>query len=307
MMFGNDKKLLLPIVFDLANLVKSSTRKYINLGSDLASAALFHKPIDRREDFLTAEESQHDDEVGTIAVSAKPKEEEDQEEQSESLEDFFDVMQSEVLDPQMINEALQADIRNNKTKSLEEGKHGQRVRRSANEFVHKLTRSVPLSVTEQQLLGGSAGLTIKLNTTAFQQPSGSKDEEEEEALASSQPYVEIEDLAFAGLNGTEVPLNADERLDLQRNSGEESENRDEPLPSPEELIAGPRYRLGKRPLPGQKSGSPIKRKRVQTVSSGRPGRPKTSASAHKPVVAGPLKKCERFTSNMCIRTDDYPL
>jgi len=50
MMFGNDKKLLLPIVFDIANLIKSSTRKYINLGSDLASAALFDTRISRRGD-----------------------------------------------------------------------------------------------------------------------------------------------------------------------------------------------------------------------------------------------------------------
>ncbi|KRK01190.1 neurotrophin 1, isoform D [Drosophila yakuba] len=300
MMFGNDKKLLLPIVFDIANLIKSSTRKYINLGSDLSSAALLHTPISRREDDLTPEESQQDDQVGTIAVEVEPKKNSAQDEPSESLEDFFDEMGSEVLDPQMINEALTGDLHENKTKSFKPENHGQRVRRSANEFVHKLTRSVPASVTEQQLLGGIAGRTIKLNTTAFQQPSS----QEDVMMASSndgQSYSEIEDLAFAGLNGTEIPLSADERLDLQGNSAEETE---EPLPSPEELIAGPRYRLGKRPLPGQKSGAPIKRKRV--TSSVR-GRPKTAASSHKPVVAPPHKKCERFTSNMCIRTDDYPL
>nr|NP_001261417.1 neurotrophin 1, isoform G [Drosophila melanogaster]NP_001261418.1 neurotrophin 1, isoform H [Drosophila melanogaster]NP_729009.2 neurotrophin 1, isoform F [Drosophila melanogaster]AAF47915.3 neurotrophin 1, isoform F [Drosophila melanogaster]AGB94112.1 neurotrophin 1, isoform G [Drosophila melanogaster]AGB94113.1 neurotrophin 1, isoform H [Drosophila melanogaster] len=300
MMFGNEKKLLLPIVFDIANLIKSSTRKYINLGSDLASSALYHTPINRREDDLTPEESQQDDQLGTIAVEVEPKKVSTEEVQLESLEDFFDEMGSEVLDPQMINEALTGDLHDNKTKTFKPENHGQRVRRSANEFVHKLTRSVPASVTEQQLLGGIAGRTIKLNTTAFQQPSS----QEEEKMASSnggQSYSEVEDLAFAGLNGTEIPLSADERLDLQRNSAEETE---EPLPSPEELIAGPRYRLGKRPLPGQKSGSPIKRKRV---TSSLRGRPKTAASSHKPVVTPPNKKCERFTSNMCIRTDDYPL
>ncbi|XP_037720060.1 neurotrophin 1 isoform X2 [Drosophila subpulchrella] len=303
MMFGNDKKLLLPIVFDIANLIKSSTRKYIHLGSDLASAALFDKPISRRGDDLTAEESQHDDQVGTIAVSVEPKEDPAEEEQSESLEDFFDEMGAEVLDPQMINEALTGDLHGNETKSPKPESHGQRVRRSANEFVHKLTRSVPASVSEQQLLGGIAGRTIKLNTTAFQQPSSQEEEEEQLASANDgqSSYAEVEDLAFAGINGTEIPLSADERLDLQRNSGEETE---EPLPSPEELIAGPRYRLGKRPLPGQKSGAPIKRKRI---SSSVRGRPKTAASSHKPVVATAHKKCERFTSNMCIRTDDYPL
>ncbi|XP_044250352.1 neurotrophin 1 [Drosophila takahashii] len=306
MMFGNDKKLLLPIVFDIANLIKSSTRKYINLGSDLASAALFNTPISRREDDLTPEESQQDDQVGTIAVDVEPKVEEQSE--SESLEDFFDEMGAEVLDPQMINEALTGDLHGNDTKPVKlenRGENHQRVRRSANEFVHKLTRSVPLaSVNEQQLLGGIAGRTIKLNTTAFQQ-SNSQEEEQPASANDGQSYAEIEDLAFAGLNGTEIPLSADERLDLQRNSGEESG--EEPLPSPEELIAGPRYRLGKRPLPGQKSGAPIKRKRVS--SSSVRGRPKTSASSHKPVVtaAAGHKKCERFTSNMCIRTDDYPL
>ncbi|XP_033238641.1 neurotrophin 1 isoform X2 [Drosophila pseudoobscura] len=304
MMFGNDKKLILPIVYDLANLVKSSTRKYLNLGSDLASAALLHtapvkrkqdqltveeSPLKRRQDQLTVEESEQDDHVGTIDVSAAPTED------AASLEDFFEEMQSDVLDPQMINEALQsADMkRNSSSKDAR-----SRVRRSANEFVHKLTRSVPVSVTEQQLLGGIAGRTIRLNTTSFQQPSSG---------ANNQSYVEIEDLAFAGLNGTDViPLNADERLDLQRNSAEEPLP-EEPLPNPEELIAGPRYRLGKRPHPGQKSAAPVKRKRVQ---SGSRGRPKTSASSHKPLVVPPAvaqRKCERFTSNMCIRTDDYPL
>ncbi|KAH8286868.1 hypothetical protein KR018_003133 [Drosophila ironensis] len=296
MMFGNDKKLLLPIVFDLANLVKSSTRKYINFGSDLAAAALFG----RREDQLTTDETEQDNEVGTISVNAEPNEK--PEKQSDDLQDFFEEVQSEVLDPQMINEALQSDLHNDTQTAAQPPNHGQRVRRSANEFIHKLPRSVPASVSEQQLLGGIAGRTVKLNTTAFQQPSGSANAEQGEVPSTAQSYVEIEDLAFAGLNGTEVPLSADERLDLQRNSGEEQP--EEPLPSPEELIAGPRYRLGKRP-PGQKSVPPIKRKRVQGVSSR--GRPKTAASSHKPVVTSGHKKCERFTSSMCIRTDDYPL
>ncbi|KAH8242056.1 hypothetical protein KR026_000193 [Drosophila bipectinata] len=302
MMFGNDKKLLLPIVFDLANLVKSATHKYINLGSDLASSALFrHAPIDRREDQLTTDETEQDNQVGTISVNAEPKEDQPVEaKDSESMENFFDEVQSEVLDPQMINEALQSDL-HNETKATQPDNHNHRVRRSANEFIHKLPRSVPLSVTEQQLMGGSAGRTVRLNTTAFQQPSSSPTEESGSVSTTSQSYVEIEDLAFAGLNGTELPLNADERLDLQRNSGEVG---DEALPNPEELIAGPRYRLGKRP-PGQKSIPPIKRKRVQAASSR--GRPKTAASSHKPVVSPPHKKCERFTSSMCIRTDDYPL
>ncbi|XP_034655320.1 neurotrophin 1 isoform X1 [Drosophila subobscura] len=303
MMFGNDKKLILPIVYDLANLVKSSTRKYLNLESDLAAAsasvtALLQAPsLQRRQDQLTVVESEQDDRVGTIDVSGKPEgaNASVQPEVAASLEDFFEEMQSDVLDPQMINEALQSAESTQRNSSSKDSK---RVRRSANEFVHKLTRSVPLSVTEQQLLGGIAGRTVRLNTTSFQQSPSS----------SNQSYVEIEDLAFAGLNGTEVlPLSADERLDLQRNSGEESLP-EEPLPSPEELIAGPRYRLGKRPSPGQKS-QPVKRKRLQTGSLR--GRPKTSASSHKPQVVPPLvvaqRKCERFTSNMCIRTDDYPL
>ncbi|XP_034482171.1 neurotrophin 1 [Drosophila innubila] len=309
MMFGDDKKLLLPIVYDLANLVKSSARKYIQLGSDLAAAALRHTPLQKRKDVLTVEESEQDDSVGTIDVSAKP------EEAAASLEDFFDEMQSELLDPQMINEALQAATPTTVTptpspssSSNSSSTHGQRVRRSANEFVHKLTRSVPISVTEQQLLGGAAGRTIKLNTTAFQQPSGAVTEPassqttSETIPSSTLSYEEIEDLAFAGLNGTELPLiTADER-NYQVNNGNSSA--EEPLPSPEELIAGPRYRLNSNKRYGQKM-PPIKRKRVQSSLHSR-GRPKTSASSHNPVVVS-HKKCERFTNNMCIRTDDYPL
>ncbi|XP_041450031.1 neurotrophin 1 isoform X2 [Drosophila obscura] len=305
MMFGNDKKLILPIVYDLANLVKSSTRKYLNLGSDVAAvSALLHTPsLNRRQHQLTVAETEQDDSVGTIDVSGKSGDVSGRPGDAASLEDFFEEMQSDVLDPQMINEALQpASMQKNSS-----NENAKRVRRSANEFVHKLTRSVPVSVTEQQLLGGIAGRTVRLNTTSFQQPSSSGSG----SGISNQSYVEIEDLAFAGLNGTEViPLSADERLDLQRNSGEEASLLEEPLPNPEELIAGPRYRLGKRPAPGQKSPPPVKRKRLQTAN--RANRPKTSASSHKPqavspVVVAPLRKCERFTSNMCIRTDDYPL
>ncbi|XP_068149108.1 neurotrophin 1 [Drosophila tropicalis] len=286
MMFGDDKKLLLPIVYDLANLVKNSARKYINLGTDLAAAALLH----RRQDKLTEEESDHDDNVGTIDVSAMV-EEDPSSSSSSSLEDFFDEMQAEVLDPQIINEALQSDLRNKTNQS-----HKKRVRRSSNEFIHKLTRSVPASVNEQQLMGGLAGRTIKLNTTAFQQPTDPTTVAPPPSV-QTESYMEIEDLAFAGLNGTELPLNGADRRNTTINEDENLE----PLPNPEELIAGPRYRMSKRP--NQKVA--IKRKRVQ-YQSGR-GRPKTSASSHNPVVAPPYKKCERFTSHMCIRTDDYPL
>ncbi|KAH8395644.1 hypothetical protein KR222_004652 [Zaprionus bogoriensis] len=310
MMFGDDKKLLLPIVFDLANLVKNSARKYIQLGNDMAQAAL------RRKVELLPEESEHDDSVGTIDVSeaAKPQE------PAASLEDFFDGVQADVLDPQMINEALQANSTptaqaSNATAGQSSSKR-KRARRSPLEFVHKLTRSVPVSVTEQQLLGGVAGRTIKLNTTAFQQPSGMASAASTQATAtettpgSTQSYEEIEDLAFAGLNGTELPLNADAR-NYQVGNGSSSGSAEEPLPSPEELIAGPRYRLnssgggGNNKRYGQK-GPHIKRKRVQSSPYGGRGRPKTAASSHNPVVA-PHKKCERFTNSMCIRTDDYPL
>ncbi|ALC43361.1 NT1 [Drosophila busckii] len=281
MMFGDDKKLLLPIVYDLANLVKNSARKYIRL-EDLTVAAL-----QKRQDDLTAEESVQDDSVGTIDVSGKSPVQ-----QPAELEDFFDEMQAELLDPQMINEALQL--------ATPTATSSKRKRRAANEFVHKLPRSVPLSVTEQQLLGGVAGRTIKLNTTAFQQPNDTP--MTTVGPGATQSYEQIEDLAFAGLNGTELPLaNADERV-AESGSGEE------PLPSPEELIAGPRYRLNNNQNHHQRLSAkmpPIKRKRTQSGGYGR-GRPKPAASSHNPVVTT-HKKCERFTNNMCIRTDDYPL
>ncbi|EDV95607.1 neurotrophin 1 [Drosophila grimshawi] len=298
MMFGNDRKLLLPVVYDLANLVKSSARKYIKLGSEMAAAAL------RRKDELTVEESEQDDSVGTIDVSGQAE---------DGLEDFFDEMQAEVLDPQMINEALQQADNPPPTASFNSSATSSRVRRSANEFVHKLTRSAPISVSEQQLLGGAAGRTIKLNTTAFQQPSVAGTQQPSTASSTSTTtttlivtptpsYEEVENLAFAGLNGTELPLGA---IDRQYQVGGDNSSAEEPLPNPEELIAGPRYRLNNHKRPSQKLPA-IKRKRVQSPSYGR-GRPKTSASSHNPVVLPTHKKCERFTNNMCIRTDDYPL
>ncbi|EDW58240.1 uncharacterized protein Dvir_GJ15491 [Drosophila virilis] len=294
MMFGDDRKLLLPVVYDLANLVKSSARKYIRLGNELAAAALRQTPLQKRKDQLTLEESEQDDSVGTIDVGAKSAE------AASSLEDFFDEMQAEVLDPQMINEALQSATPT-VAQPQPNANRTRRVRRTAEEFVHKLTRSVPVSVSEQQLLGGAAGRTIKLNTTIFQQPpsAAAASTAATPAISTTQSYEQIEDLALAGLNGTD----ADERLfQLNNDSGNSSSSSsaEEPLPSPEELIAGPRYRRPSPKLPA------IKRKRVQSSVYSR-GRPKGSASSHSPVLAPPHKKCERFTNNMCIRTDDYPL
>lgn len=295
MMFGDDRKLLLPVVYDLANLVKSSARKYIRLGNELAAAALRQTPLQKRKDVLTLEESEQDDSVGTIDVGAKPAQ------AASSLDDFFDEMQAEVLDPQMINEALQSatpTAAQHQSQSI--ANRTRRVRRTAEEFVHKLTRSVPVSVSEQQLLGGAAGRTIKLNTTIFQQPpsAAAASTAATPATSTTQSYEQIEDLALAGLNGTD----ADERLlQLNNDSGNSSSSSaEEPLPSPEELIAGPRYRRPSPKLPA------IKRKRVQSSVYSR-GRPKGSASSHSPVLAPTHKKCERFTNNMCIRTDDYPL
>ncbi|XP_017480513.1 PREDICTED: uncharacterized protein LOC108369834 isoform X2 [Rhagoletis zephyria] len=314
MMFGNDEKLLLPIVFDIANLVRNSARKYLGFELDVPT----HKPneqhitIDRRiDDLYNVELAEFDN--NTNSESA--------------LDDFFSETGEEMLDPQSINEELQEAANKRaaspiKTKNISSTiASPNRTKRevAAPEFVHKLVRSMPLSIDEDNNSPDGPENNIKLNTSGFfsskdlssdpfpgstttmetflpinenKQVTGSQ-------LPSTQTYQEVEDLAFASLNGTAVNLQVATETPIAA--------LDELLPSPEELIAGPRYRISSNKMPSGRPKPPtVKRKRVQV------SRMRSKIAAQNSIGRGgngvaPPKKCERFTSSMCIRTEDYPL
>ncbi|KAM7357695.1 neurotrophin 1 isoform 1-T1 [Cochliomyia hominivorax] len=206
----------------------------------------------------------------------------------------------------------------------------KRIRRSARqpeEFVHKLVRSVPLSEEEKQRLNGARSL--KLNTTAFASPKESNLRTrstintssisttinttttqpppiivttESEPQETYEPYQLIEDLAIASLNGSEVLHDDIDTSESELVSEAKMEPDEEILPTPEELIATPRYRVsGNKLIPMRSKVIKAKRKRVQVRA-----RPKTGAVDNGNGVPPP-KKCERFTASMCLKTDDYPM
>ncbi|XP_037819156.1 neurotrophin 1 isoform X2 [Lucilia sericata] len=392
MMFGDDKSLILPIVYDIANLVRNSAKKYIQFDYNLADFGDFSKTkisYERRNLELTPEEmaaEENNEGIGTLPATAQMT-------QVMGLDGLEDFMSEEVLDPKEINEELeQLKSSNNDTKSdldnvnfdeeLEEEDDDitdpldinhqlqkdvptltllklnktqememltdvnsttekpkeettttsttpkiplRRIRRSlrkSKEFVHKLVRSVPLAVNEEDLQRGLAGRTLRLNTTAFASPKETSARPKTPAAASStsttttthapiivtpetvqeetyEPYQLVEDMAFASLNGSEIFLDDSESQDNDLISEGKSDDPDEEiLPTPEELIAGPRYRIAGNKLMRSKISS-AKRKRIQVRA-----RPKQGAVGNG--VPAP-KKCERFTASMCIKTDDYPI
>lgn len=387
MMFGDDRSLILPIVFDIANLVRNTAKKYIEFDYNLADFGDFSKTkisYERRNLDLTSAELAA--EVNDAGVSAYPATVQFKQEMDlDGLEEF---MSDEVLDPKEINEELEnlklekpeerklkpdsAEIEmelevnddditdplninhelqkdvptltllklnktqveemlnnnfetsSNSTSSLKPTstktfKRARRSARNSREFVHKLVRSVPLSVNEEDLQRGQVGRTLKLNTTAFASPKEttttappatvSETTEEQPFIVTPEkpieennyePYQLVEDMAFASLNASEIALNENDNKESDLTSEAKTEPDDEILPTPEELIAGPRYRIvGNKLAPMRSKFMPAKRKRVQV-------RTHTKPNAVGNGVPAP-RKCERFTASMCLKTEDYPM
>ncbi|XP_073844059.1 neurotrophin 1 [Musca autumnalis] len=393
MMFGDDKSLILPVVYDIANLVKNSAKKYIEFDYSIQDLANFGKSkttSDRRKLDLNSKElleEENNEGIGTLPYTADMSKEAEEQEEEDDMEDFMEDMPEEFLDPMEINKELQIvenGKKNNTLQTVEPEKPEEketsvenandedeeadadaadvivddplkinhelqkdvptlellkgniptlneakdtkqkatstttpaplrRTRRATENgaFVHKLVRSVPVSVNEADLQRGLAGRTLKLNTTAFATPKETtlsppsattttnsdkeqetKEEREEDAPLES--YQLVEDLAFASLNGSEILLTDDEPQQRD-DSPNLAEPQDELLPTPEELIAGPRYRVS-----GNKLMRPAIAKGKRVPANVRV-RPKQGSGVTAP------KKCERFTASMCIRTEDYPM
>uniref|UniRef100_A0A1A9W4R8 Uncharacterized protein n=1 Tax=Glossina brevipalpis TaxID=37001 RepID=A0A1A9W4R8_9MUSC len=351
LMFGDDKNLLIPIVYDIANLVRNSAKKYIKFNYDIKDLADFSKPkssaytAKRNINLSSAELKEEESNTGILTFHFI-KENDDRE--NDSLEGYLGDVPHDILDPKSINEELQTVDDNNSQDltpayevvtiaaemtgitdpmdinyELQRQMNSSRRRRSleSRQFVHKLTRAIPISIDGQDFLRTSYGRSLKLNTTIFAQPKdnnqltsssieNSKSQEtqkgqNEDSKLSLEAYQIIEDLALADLNGTEVEEDVEESDDSLDKATEIEEvvetsnkNSDEVLPKPEELIGGPRYRIRK-PIPAKIVVA--KRKRVQVRA-----RPKEEPTIILGAVPPP-RNCERFTASMCIKTDDYPI
>uniref|UniRef100_A0A1A9V4A0 Uncharacterized protein n=1 Tax=Glossina austeni TaxID=7395 RepID=A0A1A9V4A0_GLOAU len=353
LMFGDDKNLLIPIVYDIANLVRNSAKKYIKFNYDVKDLADFSKSktsaYTAKRNFNLSPADLIEEEESNTGILTFPLIKENNDRETDSLESFLANGSQEILDPKSINEELQTVDDNNPQNltqasevvtiaaemaeiadpmdinyELQSHINSSRTRRSleTREFVHKLARSVPIAISEEDFLRSSYGRSLKLNTTVFAQPKDnnqvtspsienekfheSQKRTDEDAKLALEAYQIVEDLALADLNGTEVEEEDVEESDDSLDKGTEIEevvdisnkNPDEVLPKPEELIGGPRYRIRK-PIPAKIVVA--KRKRVQVRA-----RPKEEPGIILGAVPPP-RNCERFTASMCIKTDDYPI
>lgn len=323
-MFRNDEKLLLPIVYDIANLVRNSARKYLDLDLDLPRQNNQQRDIERRmEDVSTIEllDGEHVKKTGGLSIVSE------QNNNGVSLEDFFSETGDEMLDPQSINEELQ-EVLNLTSPTVEQistfnpiENSSKRTKRTAtaSEFVHKLIRSNLPSLDDDNIGFQVTGNIIKLNTTGFANakdvsgdPLISRNRSNiieylsnrngtvtENQVQHSQLHQEVEDLALASLKGIEVSLETSNESTVNGLA--------ELLPNPEELVAGPRYRItNNKKHPSRSKQRTTKRKRGQVSHIRSNFETQHNGGGSSNGVLPPLK-CERFTSSMCIRTEDYPL
>ncbi|XP_055912625.1 neurotrophin 1 [Eupeodes corollae] len=192
------------------------------------------------------------------------------------------VMGNEFIDPIAINEQLMEDLMP-ESSGLERKK---RHRRAVTRLLHKLIRIPPNNITlEEPPNQRTPSSDLKLNTSSFEVPNSITETNQDTLTDNSTilPYEQIEDLAFADLNGTEI--------DLIANDSDADAGGNEQLPNPEELVGGPRYRLSPKHRISYIKGE-TKRKRIPVRS-------------HQVKLL--QKQCERFTASMCIKADDYPL
>lgn len=210
-MFGDDEKLTLPLIFDIANLVKTAADKYLRYEHEmLPTAAPKHEPLQtvssRRNLELT------------------------------STEEIDDFLEDPYMEPKLINEALMKPTVTNSSRS-----------KRSTEFVHKLVRAIPLNHDSNQLnttqfLGPYESMperpkiiTPSISTTAQFKPT-KETTFPPDAENTVIDYNQVEDLALADLNGT---LADDAPRPTQSTSLVKSKD---DLPSAEELVGGPHIR-----------------------------------------------------------------
>lgn len=210
-MFGDDEKLTLPIIFDIANLVKTAADKYLRYEHEmLPTAAPNEEPLQtissRRNLDLT------------------------------STEEIDDFLEDPYMEPKLINEELIPKP---------ETTNSSRSKRST-EFVHKLVRAIPLSHDTNQLnttqfLGPyesmpetSRPIAPTISTTVEYRPT-KETTFPSDAENTVIDYNQVEDLALAELNGTDfVPGPPPPTTSFPKSKGD--------LPAAEELVGGPHIR-----------------------------------------------------------------
>ncbi|XP_055842442.1 neurotrophin 1 [Episyrphus balteatus] len=246
--FGRKKSQILKLVDDLATFVRSSAHKLNGLESN---GGLLETQSNRRSTQLTSSELK--------------------------IERGNKGIEEEFIDPRTINEQLLEGFKYQSFETESKDRH----KRAVTQLLHKLIRIPPTNSTIEEIPSQKyQSSELKLNTSSFVGPSSVTETSLDNSENSTTlTYEQIEDLAFADLNGTEIELHGN------------STDGNEQLPNPEELVGNPRYRISAKHRINYLKGD-TKRKRIPVRS-------------HQIKLL--QKQCERFTASMCIKADDYPL
>ncbi|KAL5293181.1 NT1 family protein [Megaselia abdita] len=209
-MFGDDEKLTLPIIFDIANLVKTAADKYLRYEHEMLPTA-----APKQEPLQTISSRRNIDLTST-----------------EEVDDF---LEDPYMEPKLINEALiPKPVVANSSRS-----------KRSTEFVHKLVRAIPLNHETNQLnttqfLGPydynpetPKTIAPTISTTVEYRPT-KQTTFPSDAENTVLDYNQVEDLALADLNGTD----SDQR---PMPTASPSNGKDD-LPAAEELVGGPHIR-----------------------------------------------------------------
>lgn len=275
-MFGDRKELILPLVLDIANLVRMAAES-----NDAA-------PLARSTRQTLAVRQQHESLPSAEFLRAEPN------------------AQPRVLDSAMHDDRFSVDVGEDDVKikhtsdtQINEGR-AFHVTRSAPFYDHLLKKMVPnvrsamapkkhpilqrrvdsgipprppsnLPLNQKPFVVPSTTITPMPETTPFISSVGN----------GSDLYNEVEDLALNSLNGTYIGDSEAQATDtgLESEDAVDENEDDEQLPTAEKLIGG-RYR----------------KKPHSRYSHRKPGLSLSSASL-----------CEKFTGSVCLRVEDYPM
>lgn len=275
-MFGDRKELILPLVLDIANLVRMAAESNDAAPRSSSSSSIKSQTLavrDQYDSLASAEFHRAEPETQPIAPNLAMH------------DDRFSV---DVDDEPEIMETSEGSS-NGESRAFV-------VTRSAPFYDHLLKmvpNYKPMGPKKQQPIlqrRVDAGpppkppVTLPLNQKPFLVPSTTEMKVTPESTSaipmqnSNVSYNEVEDLALNALNGTYVSDSeamASESRDNEE--GDEEEGDDEQLPTAERLIGG-RYR--KKPY---------------------------SRYSHRKPSGSSASLCEKFTGSVCLRVEDYPM
>lgn len=299
-LFGNREDLILPLILDIANLIKMAAENAYH-AQQRKKVQEFEQPpsmqLLRRSFFTLPRPEGFRRYVETLKKTQVPRvEESDEEETQATVTDITKLIVSNMKDDrmQLDDKDLEAIVRN---VSHERNKRDKEMTPAS--FPLVLTHPVPEEDenVEQDHIQKKLELTYherKMNMTSF---NATKKHEDQEAMASDQgPFIsfalpdsnmtrdEIEDLTFEAVGTTTLSS-----VNVTSENASDFEN----LPKPEQLIRIVRPKLI------QNNNRLINGKQQLQQRQQRP-------ALRKQTVAPLEEVCEKFSSTVCISVKNYP-